>query len=291
MAKLTHADRARLAHQVLRLKENGAGSLDAIRSLVAAVDLNYVPRKNAAQRVGGTGHPLEQIAVRVAQASDPELPGPTDDEQFVEHLFALPLRGIYDEWQARSDANLKAKHPDDFAQVLKAREAAEAARQADDETMAARGDWPSRAGGLRHGATDWQMANALYDKGREAFLAGDLDADANDWRVILVDSADYTVNLATDQFLSSVASIGRTAVSGALASKTVAAGVFDAADVTLTAVTGDPSEALVIYQHTGTDSTARLIGYIDTATGLPVTPNGGDIAIAWDNGSNRIFKL
>lgn len=28
-----------------------------------------------------------------------------------------------------------------------------------------------------------------------------------------------------------------------------------------------------------------------TAAGLPVTPNGGDITVAWDNGANRIFKL
>ena len=35
----------------------------------------------------------------------------------------------------------------------------------------------------------------------------------------------------------------------------------------------------------------RVIAFIDTATGLPVTPNGGDITITWDNGANKIFKL
>jgi hypothetical protein len=30
---------------------------------------------------------------------------------------------------------------------------------------------------------------------------------------------------------------------------------------------------------------------IDTATGLPFTPTGGDVSIVWDNGTNRIFKL
>jgi hypothetical protein len=35
----------------------------------------------------------------------------------------------------------------------------------------------------------------------------------------------------------------------------------------------------------------RLIAYIDTATGLPVTPNGQNITVSFDNGSNRIFKL
>jgi hypothetical protein len=56
-------------------------------------------------------------------------------------------------------------------------------------------------------------------------------------------------------------------------------------------VTGDQSEALVIYKDTGMASTSPLIAYIDTATGLPYTPSGGNIDVAWDNGSNKIFKL
>jgi hypothetical protein len=136
-----------------------------------------------------------------------------------------------------------------------------------------------------------EMANALYDYGREGFLDGSLDWDTQDFRVILVDTDDYTANLATDQHLDDVPSAARVATSGALASKTVTDGVADAADVTFTSVSGDQSEALVIYQHTGTESTSRLVAYIDSATGLPVTPNGGDITVTWDNGANKIFKL
>jgi hypothetical protein len=135
------------------------------------------------------------------------------------------------------------------------------------------------------------MAPALYDKGREGFLDGSIDWDTDDIRVILVDAADYTVNLSTHDFLDDIPAGARVAVSSALTSKTVTAGVADAADVTFTSVTGDPCEAIVIYKHTGTESTSRLIAYIDTATGLPVTPNGGNITIAWDSGANRIFKL
>jgi hypothetical protein len=135
------------------------------------------------------------------------------------------------------------------------------------------------------------MANALYDIGREGFLGGDIDWDANDIRLILIDEADDTIDLATDDFLDDRPSAARVAVSGAFASKTKTAGVADAADVTLSTVTGDQSESIDIYQHTGTESTSRLICNIDTATGLPVTPNGGDITITWDNGTNRIFKL
>ncbi len=135
------------------------------------------------------------------------------------------------------------------------------------------------------------MANALFDKGREGFLNADIDWLVDDIRGVLVDVQDYTVDLALHQFLSSVPVAGRVSTSGPLTSKTSTAGVADAADVTLTAVTGDVSEALVIFKFTGVDATANLIAYIDTATGLPVTPNTGNIVIQWDNGANRIFKL
>lgn len=135
------------------------------------------------------------------------------------------------------------------------------------------------------------MANALYDKGREKFLTGAVSWSSDNIKVVLVDNADYTVNISTHEFLSDVASGGRVATSGNLASKTTTAGVADAADVTFTAVTGDQSESLVIYKDTGSAATSPLIAYIDTATGLPVTPNGADITVTWDNGSNKIFKL
>lgn len=135
------------------------------------------------------------------------------------------------------------------------------------------------------------MANALYDLGREKFLTGAINWATDNIKIVLVDAADYTVNLATHEFLSDIVVGGRVATSGNLTGKTTTAGVADASDVTLTAVTGDPSEALVIYKDTGVAATSPLIAYIDTATGLPVTPNGGNINIVWDNGANRIFKL
>jgi len=137
------------------------------------------------------------------------------------------------------------------------------------------------------------MASALYDYGREGFLAGDIDWDANDIRCILIDDTDYTVNLTTDQHLDDIAAGARVATSGALTSKTVTNGVADAADVTFTAVSGDQWEAIVIYQHTGTESTSRLIAYIDSTeiTGAPHTPSGQDVTIQWDDGANKIFKI
>ena len=135
------------------------------------------------------------------------------------------------------------------------------------------------------------MSNALFDSARQQFLQADLDLD-DSILLVCVDHADDTPVPATDDFLDDILSAARVATSGAFASKTFTAGVFDAADVVLTAVTGDPFESIVIYDNTpGTEATKDLIAFIDTATGLPFTPSGGDITVQWDNGANKIFKL
>ena len=132
------------------------------------------------------------------------------------------------------------------------------------------------------------MASGLYDKGREGFLDGSIDWDTDNIKVLLVDTADYTVNLATHENHDDITGAGIVDTSGNLASKTVTAGVADAADITYTAVSGDSCECLVVYKDTGTSATSRLIAYID---GISVTPNGGDITVTWDSGANKIFKL
>ena len=133
------------------------------------------------------------------------------------------------------------------------------------------------------------MANDLYDKYREKALTGEVDWLTDDIKVALVDAADYTVNLATDEFLDDISGTAIVATSANLASKTATDGVADAADVTFTAVSGDVSEALVVYKDSGSAATSPLIAYIDTATGLAVTPNGGDITVIWPSGG--IFNL
>lgn len=135
------------------------------------------------------------------------------------------------------------------------------------------------------------MANALYDKGREGFLDGSIDWDTNNIKLVLIDEADDTIDLAVDDNLDDRAVASRVATSGNFAGKTVTNGVADADDVVLASVSGDPSESIDIYKDTGTESTSRLICNIDTATGLPITPNGADITVQWDAGANRIFKL
>lgn len=135
------------------------------------------------------------------------------------------------------------------------------------------------------------MANGIYDLAREAFLEGGIDMSGDDIKVALVRDDDYTANLAIDEFLDDIPGGAVVDTSGNLSGKTVAAGVFDAIDISFTAVPADDPCVLVIYQDTGNAATSRLIAYLDTGTGLPVTPNDNDINVTWSGGASRIFKL
>lgn len=132
------------------------------------------------------------------------------------------------------------------------------------------------------------MASTCYASAKEAWLDGDLDLDDGDVRALFIDAADYTPNFATDNMLDDVPSGARIGTATALANTTVTGGVFDADDTLMSAVTGDQFEGILLYLHTGTESTSRLICLIDvTAT----TPNGLDILIQWSNGASKIFRI
>lgn len=139
------------------------------------------------------------------------------------------------------------------------------------------------------------MANALFDayvQNRLTNVSGfDLSAVGVNIKLVLVDHGTDTPLPASDDFLDDIAAGARIATSGNFATKTVTARVFDADDVTLTAVSGASVESIVIYRDTGVATTSDLIAFIDTATGLPFTPSGGDVTIQWDAGANKIFKL
>lgn len=147
------------------------------------------------------------------------------------------------------------------------------------------------------------MANALYDPGREGFLDGTIRWDGT--AVIKVAAVRLTaggtaVFTVSQKFVSDL--VATHTIHGTpqtLASQTKTNGVADAADITFTALAANANgHVLVIYQASAVTGGAdvantaqRLIGWIDTGTNIPFTPNGGDVTVAWDNGSNKIFKL
>lgn len=138
------------------------------------------------------------------------------------------------------------------------------------------------------------MANAIYPKWKEALLQNSADSDLDGtgstgvWAA-LIDTGTYTYSSA-HEFYSSLSGVVGTDVEVG-ATKSYTNGTFDGADVTFSSVSGATVEAIVLYRkNAGANTTWRLIAYLDTNfTGLPVTPNGGNITVTWN--ASGIFTL
>jgi type VI protein secretion system component Hcp len=126
------------------------------------------------------------------------------------------------------------------------------------------------------------MANAIYPKYKEAAISGGANTNLSteNIRVSLIDTGTYTYSAAHDMINDVTGIVSNSAVLG---TKTVLNGTFDAANTTFTAVSGATAEAIIIWVQAQNDAASRLIAYLDTGvTGLPVTPNGGDINLNFD---------
>lgn len=141
------------------------------------------------------------------------------------------------------------------------------------------------------------MTNSLFSPGREGFLAAEIDWDDGVIKASLLRG--YVFDPA-DRFVTEVTGAGGVLVSTVtLTGKAITNGVADANDLLFGSVPAGPVvTSLLLYQASGPAGGAdlpagqqRLVGWVDTATGLPVTPNGNDVSVVWDQGPNRIFKL
>lgn len=127
------------------------------------------------------------------------------------------------------------------------------------------------------------MANALYNPFKQQLLDNTtaIDMDGDVIKATLIDAADYTFSAAHDEYsggATDVAAGAKVAESAALTSPTCTNGTFDTADFTWTSVTGDQSENIILWDDTVTND--RLVAFYDTGmTGMPVTPNGGNINV------------
>lgn len=124
------------------------------------------------------------------------------------------------------------------------------------------------------------VANQWYPKGVEGIGTKQVDLVNDDIRAILIDTAQYTFSTAHD-FLNDVPAGARVATAQ-VTGRTMSGITFDAADTPFGVVGGGANaEAVILYQHTGNEATARLLLYIDSAGGLPLNP-GADTTIQWN---------
>jgi len=138
--------------------------------------------------------------------------------------------------------------------------------------------------------------SALYTLFRNEIMSAGLEGESvsslmstADVRAILTDSS-YSP-ATSDQYLSEIDAGWRVGSAVSLSGVSVSGGVFDATDITFSSVSGNNVYTIVLYLHTGTESTSHLIGYIDAFVGRPIVPNGGDITISWSSAAAKIFSI
>jgi len=141
------------------------------------------------------------------------------------------------------------------------------------------------------------VANGLYNTAKKMIMDGSLNL-ANDTIKVMLIGSGYTFNPDHD-YVSSVSSyeLNGTGYTGgfggsgrkALTNKSVTAdktndkAVFDADDVTWSAINAGTVYAAILIKEVSSDSNSILIGYIDSGTGFPKTTNGGDLTIQWSS--------
>jgi len=133
--------------------------------------------------------------------------------------------------------------------------------------------------------------NRLYDHGRNDFAKGDIHwkVGGDTFKVTVVDLADYTPDFVNDHYMNTntIPLIARLAT-GTLTVLDPVAGVMDADDVALGAITGDVAELLIVWKDGGEGGVSaagtldRLLMHIDTGAGLPITPIGGTYSVVWN---------
>jgi hypothetical protein len=136
------------------------------------------------------------------------------------------------------------------------------------------------------------VANFIYGKAKQSLLNGEFNISSDSLKVLLVTDS-YVPSQNTDQFVSNISGSYIKQRTSSLTNVTNILGVIDADDVTVAEYSGLAFKALVIYKDSGTDSTSRLLAYIDTATGIPFAGinSATNITINWSNGSNKIISL
>ena len=135
------------------------------------------------------------------------------------------------------------------------------------------------------------MANFFFDAYKNMLLGSGtrVDLDADTIKAMFIDHADDTP-VVGDDFIDDILSASRVpaiASCPALGTKTVGVvgvGVFDAVDTVFTTLSGDQSESLILLKDTGSEATSDVICRWDTATGLPLTPNGANVTVVWAAG-------
>ncbi len=135
------------------------------------------------------------------------------------------------------------------------------------------------------------MATIVTDEVRNAQLGAPthsvIDFNTDNMDVSLLDETDSgAITTSTvDYDELDAATVVATGDMASLTVGVVGVGIFDAADTVFSSVSGDAADWLAVWKNSGSPATSPVaIGFDSATTGIPVTPNGGDITVTWAAG-------
>ncbi len=132
------------------------------------------------------------------------------------------------------------------------------------------------------------MASQLYAQGANHILGKSTKVDfvADSFRFLFYSGAYSSAHeFVADLTGASIIARAGSNMTGVTVG-TVAAGVIDANDQTVTAVSGSAFTHVILFKQTGSDATAVLVAIFDVAS---FTPTGGDIAVIWN--ASGLFSI
>jgi len=136
---LDTAEKARIAHRLIVLRENGFGAMNVAEIRELADEFGAPDTLEP----GTGGHTIARVAKAVTRLSDDD-DSPVDDDQIDEYiggLNGLSLDELRAEKARLTEQNLKENHPEEYEVTLQAdREAAAAAEKAN-KRMRMTGSW------------------------------------------------------------------------------------------------------------------------------------------------------
>ena len=131
------------------------------------------------------------------------------------------------------------------------------------------------------------MASGLYPSGAEDMMDGTIILSSSDITPALVNTS-YTYSSAHDFWDDVTANEVQDGGATFLSGKSVTSGVFDATDYTFASVSGSDIDNINLRKYNAADASSPLLAYIECTQ---TTPNGNNIDIIWDAGSNKIFAF
>lgn len=132
--------------------------------------------------------------------------------------------------------------------------------------------------------------NELYTPARQKFLNGQIDWDASDMQMVLLDLTQYGFD-PTHEFLSDIPTAAHVAI-GDITAEASAEGFAQGEPAKFYALTSAQTvSAVAIFKNSGSPATNELIAYYDDIVGVPFQPQGMDYFISFDVVFGGFFRL